>query len=403
MQTRKLILLIELIAVLDLVGQQKYPQAPEIWSKPQKIDAVYKWAGFVADLTVTADGRKIYFGGGGIVMSELSDTGWTQPKRLGNQININNFVRAPSISPSGKRIFFTWMFGSVWQLYYSDWDETKQDWGEAKYTGKEINESETEGLYSINGCCALNDTTIVFLRGSTAFIAEWVSNQNKWTNVRGFPVTGLYFDGGWGLYVSPSKNKVYNTTPQQDTNILGLPVYKEDLDVHYKNPSYPSGYSIPFILNISYQADTLYFNGEYQDRFQAYPALTADGKTLFFVANYHGHRTVYVSHMLIDENGIPVSVAHNQPLITSSFKLYPPYPNPFNSMTTIDFELDRECRVSIIIYDTLGQKVKELFSGIKRAGLHSLVFDATFLTSGVYLVALDTPLGYTVKKVTYLK
>lgn len=402
MREGKLILLILLIDVFNIHGQKKYPQAPEVWSKPEKIDAIFNWAGSVAGLTVTADGKKIYFGGGGIVSTELSDTGWTQPQRLGNQINTNNFVTDPCISPSGKRLFFTWMYGSVWQLYYSDWDEAKQDWGEAKYTDKEINESEIEGLYSIDGCSALNDTTIVFLRSGTAFISDWDKTKNTWTNVRGYPVTGLYFYAPWGIYVTPSKHKVYQTATQKDTS-MGKTYFKEDLAVMYERPLMPLGYSLFYILNISYQADTLYYKGEYQDRFQAYPTLTADGKTLFFVANYHGHRTVYVSHMLIDENGIPVSVIDNEPTLPTNFKLYSPYPNPFNSSTTIEYELNKESKISIVVYDTIGQQVKELVNTIQQAGKHKTIFNATGLSSGVYLVVLVTQFGITAKKVTYLK
>lgn len=60
------------------------------------------------------------------------------------------------------------------------------------------------------------------------------------------------------------------------------------------------------------------------------------------------------------------------------------YPNPFNPSTTINFGLKKAGNVEIIVYNILGNKVSTLFNGFKLAGSHSVLFNASDFSSGVY-------------------
>lgn len=51
------------------------------------------------------------------------------------------------------------------------------------------------------------------------------------------------------------------------------------------------------------------------------------------------------------------------------------YPNPFNSSTTINYELPGSCQFSIKIYDVVGNVVKTLISAYQDAGPHQIVWD----------------------------
>lgn len=66
------------------------------------------------------------------------------------------------------------------------------------------------------------------------------------------------------------------------------------------------------------------------------------------------------------------------------FVLRPNYPNPFNPQTTISFELAGSSRVTITIFNNLGQRVQTLTSGIFEAGLNHVQFNASDLPSGTY-------------------
>ncbi len=67
------------------------------------------------------------------------------------------------------------------------------------------------------------------------------------------------------------------------------------------------------------------------------------------------------------------------------------YPNPFNPTTNINFTLPEVADINLTVFNLLGQQVAALASGTFEAGSHSLVFDASSLTSGLYLVRLEAP------------
>ena len=94
----------------------------------------------------------------------------------------------------------------------------------------------------------------------------------------------------------------------------------------------------------------------------------------------------------IDDNGqykysnvINISV-DNAP---TEFSLEQNYPNPFNPSTTINFALPVKSNVTLSVYNSLGQKVTELVNGALPAGNHSVNFNASSLSSGVYIYRLE--------------
>jgi len=66
------------------------------------------------------------------------------------------------------------------------------------------------------------------------------------------------------------------------------------------------------------------------------------------------------------------------------------YPNPFNPETTISFALPEASNVNLTVYDISGKTVTTLVNGYRNAGAHEISFDASNLTSGVYLYKLST-------------
>jgi len=89
-----------------------------------------------------------------------------------------------------------------------------------------------------------------------------------------------------------------------------------------------------------------------------------------------------------------LSVDEPGELIPQSTHLKKAYPNPFNPVTTINYELSAAGRVSLAIYDIHGRIVKKLADDRLTAGHHSVIWDASANASGLYFVRLVTP-GYT--------
>ncbi|MCC6398223.1 MAG: T9SS type A sorting domain-containing protein, partial [Bacteroidetes bacterium] len=65
------------------------------------------------------------------------------------------------------------------------------------------------------------------------------------------------------------------------------------------------------------------------------------------------------------------------------------YPNPFNPGTTIRYELPKPSDVRLTIFDMLGRVVSVIVDERREAGVHEVRFDASGLTSGVYLYRLQ--------------
>jgi len=66
------------------------------------------------------------------------------------------------------------------------------------------------------------------------------------------------------------------------------------------------------------------------------------------------------------------------------------YPNPFNPSTTIRFSLPSAQHANLSVYNVVGQKVAELVNGMTPAGYTSLNFNASHLSSGIYIYRLST-------------
>jgi parallel beta-helix repeat protein len=75
-------------------------------------------------------------------------------------------------------------------------------------------------------------------------------------------------------------------------------------------------------------------------------------------------------------------------LLPTEYTLYQNYPNPFNPVTTIKYDLPNTSEVTLIIYDILGRKIKELVNTKQQAGRYEVQFDASNLASGVYIYQL---------------
>jgi hypothetical protein len=70
------------------------------------------------------------------------------------------------------------------------------------------------------------------------------------------------------------------------------------------------------------------------------------------------------------------------------FECYQNFPNPFNPTTAISYQLSAVSRVSLKIYNLLGQEVASLVDGDRLPGYHQELWDATRCASGVYIYQL---------------
>lgn len=90
-------------------------------------------------------------------------------------------------------------------------------------------------------------------------------------------------------------------------------------------------------------------------------------------------------------------------LVPTEFALYQNYPNPFNPSTTIRYQLPKESKVVIKIYNVLGSEVMELLNEQKEAGIYEVEFNAETLSSGTYVYKIASDNFVQTKKMILLK
>ncbi|MBI9071597.1 MAG: T9SS type A sorting domain-containing protein [Melioribacteraceae bacterium] len=91
-------------------------------------------------------------------------------------------------------------------------------------------------------------------------------------------------------------------------------------------------------------------------------------------------------------------------VLPNDFELEQNYPNPFNPTTTISYQVPSKSRITIRIYDALGELVGTLVDEEKAAGRYSVIFNAGDLASGIYFYKLETTTGFeATKKLMLLK
>jgi hypothetical protein len=90
--------------------------------------------------------------------------------------------------------------------------------------------------------------------------------------------------------------------------------------------------------------------------------------------------------------------------IPTEYKLYQNYPNPFNPTTKINYDLPKDAKVTLIIYDILGREMKRVVNNeFKSAGKYSIEFNGQPFASGVYFYRLVSDKYVEVKKMVLIK
>jgi hypothetical protein len=95
---------------------------------------------------------------------------------------------------------------------------------------------------------------------------------------------------------------------------------------------------------------------------------------------------------IIDMTGVP-----------TEYTLAQNYPNPFNPTTTLRFGLPNNANVVLKVYNVLGQEVATLINREMTAGYHEVQFDASQLTSGLYIYRIEAGDFVSIKKMMLLK
>ncbi len=100
---------------------------------------------------------------------------------------------------------------------------------------------------------------------------------------------------------------------------------------------------------------------------------------------------------------LPTSVGSDKNITPKEFVLNQNYPNPFNPSTAITYQLSAQSKVELKVFDILGREVSTLVNEIQNAGSYKVNFNASKLSSGIYIYQIKADNFVQSKKMMLLK
>ena len=222
----------------------------------------------------------------------------------------------------------------------------------------------TEGVELWDECYSIENTTYLnlYANGLTGVIPSAIGNLVN--------LEGLYL----------ASNQLSGEIPSSIGNLVNL--IELYLSSNQLNGEIPES-----ICNI--YPNLLYFQITHNELCTPYPECIED---------YVGYQdTTSCGQVSITEKILPIT-----------YELYNPYPNPFNPVTTLRYDLPEDALVNITIYDMMGRQVKTLINEEQKAGNRSLQWNATNdagspVSAGIYLYMVQIGEFRQTKKMVLLK
>ncbi len=211
-----------------------------------------------------------------------------------------------------------------------------------------------------------------------------VVNLSTWAALHNFQVRFRSVQPGWDWWWTIDNVAIYlsNAVPVELTSFAAS-VVGGKVNLNWSTATETNNYGFDVERKITGQEFT-------KVGFVAGFGTTTEAKNYNFVDNSvtSGNYTYRLKQVDLDgtseySNEVEVSLA------PSSYSLDQNYPNPFNPSTKINFSLASDSKVTLKIFDVLGQEVTTLINGSLSAGIHNLNFDASGINSGVYFYTIE--------------
>jgi hypothetical protein len=215
-----------------------------------------------------------------------------------------------------------------------------------------------DSVFEYNGSQNPDSISDVIFIGGASYFGKCISGGDD-LNRDGYPDLAISYNDWTGAYLAQGRVLIYYGGAQPDT----VP----DLILEGQEEGARFGWETDFPGDI---------NGDGYPEFMASSSYYYDDQSKAFVTIY---TTGNVS--VPDDGHIPNDYDFN---LTS-------YPNPFNTATTISFDLPVSGNARLEVYNLIGQKIATLVDGRMNKGQHSVTWDADHLPSGIYFARLKIP------------
>ena len=156
------------------------------------------------------------------------------------------------------------------------------------------------------------------------------------------------------------------------------------------NPNYPF-----YLTRSSYGFWFMMLQFTSQNRADTYPFV-------FFAKDREGNVSDSLVHY-VTLMKYPYAVNENKTPLPGDYKLMQNFPNPFNPSTTIKYKIASRVNVSLKVFDLYGKEAAVLVNQEKEAGEHSVKFDASGLSTGMYFYKLTAGSYSETRKLVLIK
>lgn len=173
----------------------------------------------------------------------------------------------------------------------------------------------------------------------------------------------------WGITIQGSARPVFGNLSISDTNYIGM-------NYIFRNGNSGRIYDLYNNTPDSIKAENNFWGTGNMDSIEAHIFHKPDSTVLGFV----DYLPIF----------IPVGITVYNSEIPSKFKLWNAYPNPFNPVTRIKFDIPKAQEIKLFVYDITGRKVSVLVNGFLNSGSYEVTFNGENFSSGVYFYTLQS-------------
>ncbi len=363
------------------------------------------------------------------VNGSLSGSGpvisWRAPATAGNyyiRCVVNDSLGSTATDSIGLEVrdFANWQTGNLIAYYPFNGNANDASGnghnGTANNTTILVNDrfGNANSAYSFNGTSSSivvpNDTGLIFQNAIT--VNFWMKMAAFYSSREQYPLSHGNWENRWKFSITPNSNTLRWTV----RNSLGQP---KDLD----SETHLALNTLYNVTGVYSGADfEIYLNGQL-DAFTTFSGLiNTTTLDLTMGQDLPGDNTVNFNGTLDDvriynymlpvsqisalyDIGTGVDKPHDVTL-PNEFVLEQNYPNPFNPSTIVRFAIPAKAdraNIKLEVFDLLGRNIDTLVDGEMSKGYHSVVWDASGFTSGIYYCRLETSLGTQVRKMILIK
>ncbi|MFL3028314.1 MAG: T9SS type A sorting domain-containing protein [Candidatus Neomarinimicrobiota bacterium] len=203
-------------------------------------------------------------------------------------------------------------------------------------------------------------------------------------------------EGEWLCEVSEGEQTYWNDEDECNENCNNVCFYED--------------YTDTLSLGYEFDEDTLHLGGDvYMCAEYDYIEDCIEDEELPVPPELRDISDLYASYLrVMVSTGSNVSTVNENILMPNQFRVYDAYPNPFNPVTTLRYQLPEANMVTVTIYDMAGREVKNLIDQQQGQGLHNIQWNGTnnlgkAVSAGIYLYQVQSGMYNQTNKMILLK